>query len=78
MGFHFYKYPKTFNFGDVKKGEKPTPISNVYIPSKNLSKMNPDKIPGWVNKVVKYAISRLETDNNEGEITAIHPDDIEE
>lgn len=78
IGFHFYKYSKTFNFNDVKRGEKPSPISNVYIPSQNVSDMDYDEVEGWCNRVINYSFRELERVKNGDTITAVHPSDIEE
>lgn len=76
IGFHFYKYPKRFNFENVKKGERPKAISNVYIPSQDMSQLDYDEVEGWSDKIIDYAIRTLETDKNGDTITAIHPDEI--
>ena len=78
IGFHFYKYPKRFNFENVKKGERPKAISNVYIPSQDMSQLKDDELEGWSDKIVEHAIKALETDKNADVITAVHPDEIEE
>lgn len=68
IGFHFYKYEKSFDFS-LKPSDRPTPVSNVYIPSQLYVNIN-------INKLVGYSLDLLESTKNGSKITTITEEEL--
>ena len=64
VGFHFYRYENEF----ASSGPKPQPISNVYVPSKNISLIKPEALDEYLEGIINSSLDRLEKEANGSDV----------